>query len=151
MNGWSAIRAARSAAWASSPFTSLTPPAFALDWRSLPVPIRNARLRFASVPGSRSNGSRPTFQEILAHYVLFSWIYDSFHEVPYLRFQGDFGTGKTRALLVAGSLCYKPFFASGASTVSPLFHILDAFRGTLILDEADILQALVKACDIIRE
>jgi len=32
---------------------------------------------------------------------------------------------------------YKPFFASGASTVSPIFHIQDAFQGTLILDEAD--------------
>ena len=72
-----------------------------------------------------------------AHYVLFSWVYDAFNEVPYIRFQGDYGTGKTRALLVVGSVCYKPFFASGASTVSPIFHILDAFRGTLILDEAD--------------
>lgn len=77
------------------------------------------------------------FEQIAAHYVLFSWVYDAFNEVPYVRFQGDFGTGKTRALLVVGSLCYKPFFASGASTVSPLFHILDAFRGTLVLDEAD--------------
>jgi hypothetical protein len=39
--------------------------------------------------------------------------------------------------LVIGSICYKPFFASGASTVSPIFHTLDAFRGTLIFDEAD--------------
>jgi hypothetical protein len=77
------------------------------------------------------------FEQIAAHYVLFSWVYDALNEVPYVRFQGDFGTGKTRALLVVGSLCYKPFFASGASTVSPLFHILDAFRGTLVLDEAD--------------
>ena len=36
-----------------------------------------------------------------------------------------------------GSLCYKPIFASGASTVSPLFRILDSFRGTLIIDEDD--------------
>ncbi len=79
----------------------------------------------------------PAFEAIAAHYVLFTWVYDAFNEVPYIRFQGDFGTGKTRALLAVGSLCYKPFFASGASTVSPLFHILDAFRGTLILDEAD--------------
>jgi hypothetical protein len=79
----------------------------------------------------------PEFENIVAHYVLFSWLYDAFNEAPYLRFQGDFGTGKTRALLIVGSICYKPFFASGASTVSPLFHILDAFRGTLILDEAD--------------
>src|SRR5665213_328195 len=79
----------------------------------------------------------PTFEAIVSHYVLFTWVYDAFNEVPYIRFQGDFGTGKTRALLVLGSVCYKAFFASGASTVSPLFHILDAFRGTLILDEAD--------------
>ena len=79
----------------------------------------------------------PEFETIAAHYVLFSWVYDAFNEVPYLRFQGDFGTGKTRALLVLGSICCRAFFASGASTVSPIFHILDAFRGTLILDEAD--------------
>lgn len=79
----------------------------------------------------------PEFETIAAHYVLFSWVYDAFNEVPYLRFQGDFGTGKTRALLVLGSVCCRAFFASGASTVSPIFHILDAFRGTLILDEAD--------------
>jgi hypothetical protein len=36
-----------------------------------------------------------------------------------------------------GSICYKPIFASGASTVSPLFRILDSFRGTLIIDECD--------------
>jgi hypothetical protein len=54
-----------------------------------------------------------------------------------LRLRGDFGSGKTRALLTIGSLCYKAFFASGASTVSPIFHTLNAFRGTLIFDEAD--------------
>jgi hypothetical protein len=78
-----------------------------------------------------------TFEEIAAHYVLLTWVYDAFSDLPYLRFRGDFGTGKTRALLTIGSLCYKPFFASGASTVSPIFHIQDAFQGTLILDEAD--------------
>lgn len=79
----------------------------------------------------------PDFRIVAAWYVLLSWVYDAFNELPYLRFRGDFGTGKTRALTVIGSLCYKPFFASGASTVSPIFHILDRFRGTLVLDEAD--------------
>src|SRR5579864_8131353 len=79
----------------------------------------------------------PTFEKVAVYYILLSWLYDAFNELPYLRFQGDFGSGKTRALLVIGALCYKPFFASGASTVSPLFHTLDAFRGTLIFDEAD--------------
>jgi hypothetical protein len=36
-----------------------------------------------------------------------------------------------------GSLCRLPIFASAASTVSPIFRLLDAFRGTLILDEGD--------------
>ena len=72
-----------------------------------------------------------------AAYVLLSWVYDAFNEVPYLRFRGDYGTGKTRALMVMGSLTYKAFFASGASTISPIFHTLDTFKGTLIFDEAD--------------
>ena len=78
-----------------------------------------------------------TVADIAPYYVLLTWVYDAFGELPYLRFRGDFGTGKTRVLLAVGSVCYKPFFASGASTVSPIFHILDAFRGTLVLDEAD--------------
>lgn len=69
--------------------------------------------------------------------MLLTWVYDAFTDLPYLRFRGDYGTGKTRALLVLGSISYKGFFASGASTVSPIFHIQDAFQGTLILDEAD--------------
>lgn len=78
-----------------------------------------------------------SFEKLASYYVLLSWLYDAFNELPYLRLRGDFGTGKTRALLVLGSICYKAFFASGASTVSPIFHTLDAFGGTLILDEAD--------------
>src|SRR3989441_102809 len=79
----------------------------------------------------------PLFEKIASYYVLFSWVYDGFNELPYLRLRGDPGSGKTRFLLTVGSLCYKPIFASGASTVSPLFRILDAFRGTLIIDEGD--------------
>lgn len=79
----------------------------------------------------------PLFEQIASYYVLFTWVYDAFNELPYLRLRGDTGSGKTRFLLTAGSLCYKPIFASGASTVSPLFRILDAVRGTLIIDEGD--------------
>ena len=79
----------------------------------------------------------PLFEEIAAHYVLLTWIYDGFAELPYLRVRGDYGSGKTRFLLILGPICYKPIFASGASTVSPLFRLLDAIGGTLILDESD--------------
>jgi len=79
----------------------------------------------------------PLYEQIASYYVLLSWVYDRFNELPYLRLRGDPGSGKTRFLLTVGSLCYKPIFASGASTVSPLFRIIDAFRGTLIIDEGD--------------
>lgn len=77
------------------------------------------------------------FEEVASHFVLMTWVYDAFNEVPYLRLKGDFGTGKSRCLQTIGSLCYKPMFASGASTTSPLFRIIDAFRGTLVIDESD--------------
>lgn len=80
----------------------------------------------------------PTFERIASHYVLLTWLYDAFAEVPYLRLRGEYGTGKTRGLIAIGSLCYRPFFAAGASTVSPIFHTLDRFGGTLVLDEADL-------------
>jgi hypothetical protein len=91
----------------------------------------------------------PQFERIASYYVLFSWLYDGFNELPYLRVRGDYGSGKTRFLLVVGSVCYKPVFASGASTVSPMFHILDAFRGTLVIDEGDFRWSDDKA-DIVK-
>jgi hypothetical protein len=79
----------------------------------------------------------PEFVQIASAYVLLSWVYDAVNELPYLRFRGDYGSGKTRALLVLGSITWKPLFASGASTISPIFHALDLFRGTLVVDESD--------------
>jgi len=65
----------------------------------------------------------PLFEKIASYYVLLIWVYNRFNELPYLRLRGEPGSGKTRFLLTVGSLCYKPIFASGASTVSPLFRI----------------------------
>lgn len=79
----------------------------------------------------------PEFESISAHYVLFTWVYDNFNELPYLRVIGDYGSGKSRFLQTIGSVCYKPIFASGAATVSPIFRLIDEHNGTLILDEAD--------------
>jgi hypothetical protein len=91
--------------------------------------IRTYIHRYADLP--------ERFEILAAHYALFSWVHDRFAELPYLRLKGDFGTGKARFLLTVGSICRTPIFASGASSVSPLFHLLDRFGGTLILDEAD--------------
>lgn len=79
----------------------------------------------------------PSFERLVVEYILFTWVFDRFRELPYLRLHGDYGSGKTRFLQIVGALCRTPIFAAGASTVSPLFHLLDRFQGTLILDEAD--------------
>ncbi|MBR9702273.1 hypothetical protein GOV13_05125 [Candidatus Pacearchaeota archaeon] len=79
----------------------------------------------------------PLFEKIATYYILLSWVYDSFKELPYLRKRGDFGSGKTRFLQIVGSICYKPIFATGGASTASLFHILDQFRGTLIIDEGD--------------
>ncbi len=77
------------------------------------------------------------FEEIASLYVLLSWVYEFAPSIPYLRVIGDWGTGKTRFLQIVGSVCFRPMFASGATTPSPIFRILEQFRGTLVLDEAD--------------
>jgi len=78
------------------------------------------------------------YEQIATYYVLFTWIYDNFNELPYLRALGDYGTGKSRFLHTIGNLCYKPIFTSGATTVSPIFRIIDEIGGTLVFDEADL-------------
>lgn len=77
------------------------------------------------------------YEQIATYYVLFTWMYDKFNEVPYLRTIGDFGSGKSRFLQTIGVLCYKPIFTGGATTPSPIFRIVNEVRGTLIIDEAD--------------
>jgi hypothetical protein len=77
------------------------------------------------------------FEDIAALYVLLTWVYEFAPSIPYLRVIGDWGSGKTRFLDVVGRVCFRPIFASGATTPSPIFRILDKFQGTLVLDEAD--------------
>jgi len=77
------------------------------------------------------------FEDIASLYILLSWVYEFAPSIPYLRVIGDWGTGKTRFLQVVGSICFRPIFASGATTPAPIFRILEQFRGTLVFDEAD--------------
>lgn len=80
----------------------------------------------------------PFYERLASYYVMFSWLYDLFENLPYLRALGDYGTGKTRFIQTIGVLCYRPMLVSGASSVSPIFRLIDMFRGTLIVDEADL-------------
>jgi len=77
------------------------------------------------------------FLRLSAYYALFSWVYDCFQVVPYLRALGDYGTGKTQMIYRLGHVCYRLMKTSGASTLSPIFRIIHRYKGTLFLDEAD--------------
>jgi hypothetical protein len=91
--------------------------------------IRNFIHEFVQIPEE--------FEKIASYYVLLSWVYDEFLELPYLRVIGDYGSGKSRFLKTIGSICYRPIFANGSASVSALFRIINDIQGTLILDEAD--------------
>jgi hypothetical protein len=75
--------------------------------------------------------------DLSTYYVLHSYLYDRFEEVPYLQNIGDKGSGKTRHLLTVGGLCYRAINISGALTESSLFHLIDIFKGTVNIDEGD--------------
>lgn len=77
------------------------------------------------------------FSTVAAVYIMMSWLYDRFQVLPYLRVIGMYGTGKSRFLSVAGSICYKPMMAGGSATPASLFRTVDQIRGTFVLDEAD--------------
>lgn len=70
-------------------------------------------------------------------YPIFSWIYDGFTSLPYLRMLGDSGTGKSRFLKTVGLKCYRAVYTTAGSSAAALFRTLDIFRGTLVLDEGD--------------
>lgn len=72
-----------------------------------------------------------------AYYVLLSWVYDKLPVCPYLCALGPSDAGKTRFVQTIGAICYKPFTTSGSATPSPIFRVLDQFRGTLIVNEFD--------------
>lgn len=77
------------------------------------------------------------YEFLASHYVLLSWVYDFFNEVPYLRVIGNPGNGKTRFLQCLGALCYKSTTIGGSTTPASILRITDQIRGTLVLDEAN--------------
>lgn len=81
------------------------------------------------------------YETLSAYYVLFSWFYDAFPTLSYLRVKGDAGTGKTRFLEVVGSLCYRPLLMNAGASVAAMFRVMDMVRGTLVLDEGDFAKS----------
>lgn len=83
----------------------------------------------------------PFYEEIASYYVLLTWLFDKNTAITYLGIFGDTGSGKTRAGLTIGSLCYKPALVSGSLTCAPIYRILEESRGTLIINEFDFKES----------
>lgn len=75
------------------------------------------------------------FQKFIPCLILFYWVYDKFPFVPYIHFVGRTATGKSTAMDVMGSLCYKSIDTTGSLTIASLFRIATDWRGTLLIDE----------------
>jgi len=75
------------------------------------------------------------FRQFASLYIPMSWVADSLETISYLRFLGDYGTGKSRGFDTVGYLCYKPIMFGGSINPAPLFRLMDAWNGTLLLDE----------------
>jgi hypothetical protein len=124
-----------------------------------PLWVRMARDRMVYLPDSYEEygTDEDLFQEIRAYlltyvqveattaveataYILMTWVYDQFLEIPYFRAIGDYGVGKTRLITVVGLACYRPTLASGALTGPAIFRLIEQTKGTLVIDEADFEQ-----------
>lgn len=76
------------------------------------------------------------FKDISTLYIMLTWVYERFNDLPYLRVVGTLGTGKSRFLKTL-SVCTYNSMMLGSSSVAAMFRTIDKFRGTFILDEAN--------------
>lgn len=79
----------------------------------------------------------PVFLRIVPYFVLLTYLYEDFYEIPYLRVIWDYGSGKSRFLRVVWNICYSPIISNGGTSLSSLFRMIEISKWTLILDEAD--------------
>ena len=76
-----------------------------------------------------------------AAYIILSYCYTDFNVIPYLRFRGDLGTGKSRGMDVVGGLCYKSIQVDGGMSAPSLFRLSNLYGGTMVIDEADFAKS----------
>lgn len=81
---------------------------------------------------------RDSYRKLCAAYVIMSWLHDAYTTLPYLHLTGIWGTGKTVGLKVLGSISYHSVNLGAAASDAVLYRVIDKYRGTLLLDEADM-------------
>jgi hypothetical protein len=96
---------------------------------NLDADIRAFVHRYTDVP--------PFWEALISEYVKMSWVYDRFSAIPYLRFLGEWQSGKTRLASVAARISYRTCSVSGATSPAAMYRLIALFKGTLFVDEAD--------------
>lgn len=78
------------------------------------------------------------YRIIASYYVLLTYVYDNFSEIPYLRVIWDYWSWKSRLLKTIWSICYMPMITNWWTSLSAIFRMIQNFKWTLIIDEADL-------------
>lgn len=77
------------------------------------------------------------YRVICTYYVLLTYLYTNFNEIPYLRVIWDYWSWKSRLLKTVWNICYTPIITNWWTSLSALFRMIEIFKWTLVLDEAD--------------
>jgi len=80
-----------------------------------------------------------------ALYVMLTYVYDALPICPYRKMTGPKGSGKSAWLITTGYICYRPIKVSAASSDASLKRLIDRWRGTLLIDEADMSDSSIYA------
>lgn len=81
----------------------------------------------------------PLHYKFGALYSIFTWVYDAFDQLLYLRARGGPGTGKSELMLRLGLVCYRMMITSGVSSLAGFKGLANVYKGTLFIDEVDNL------------
>lgn len=77
----------------------------------------------------------PLDYKLAAYYAQFTWLYDCFDELSYLRAQGESDSGKSAIMLRIGYVSYRLFKTSGVGTAASLKYLQHIYRCTSFMDE----------------
>lgn len=79
----------------------------------------------------------PLQYKTASQYALFTWLYDCFDALPYLRARGGPGSGKSELMLLIGRVCYRMMITSSLTSLAGFKGMAHLYEGTLMIDEAD--------------
>lgn len=125
------------------------------------VPMIDDNIRFGTVKLPSELGRKKSIRELLATirlfitryflldseihiiqsslYGLFTWVYDCFPYLPYLRARGAPGAGKSELMLLVGKVCYRMMTTAGLTSIAGFKGMAHIYKGTLMIDEVDSL------------